>query len=489
MLARFVLLAVTLALLLAACASVPPPSPTPEPADGESEAPTASTTPLPSVELPGTIEPGTISRHLEALAAIAADHGGVRTSGTPGYDASVAYVADELRALGYEVTTPDVEIDTFRELAGGTLSVEDAATAFTSGTDFKAMIYSEDGEITAPVATVGYVDSEGGQGNVGCDDDDWDAFPAGSIAVSPPGPCFRRQSLLHAQDAGAVAVVVAYEDRGPGELLRPTLLSPDGIEIPSLTASDEVGEALREAADDGLEVRIEVETEVQPITVQNVIADAPGGDDGRVAMLGAHLDSVHDGPGINDNGSGTAALLAIAELLASTEAGGTVRFGFWAAEEFGVLGSSAYVAALDDGERSALAAYLNLDMLGSVNAVPFVYRNSAAAPGSGDISNFLVSWLETDGIGAEELDLSNGSDHYAFTEAGIPVGGIFSGATERMTASQAEEFEGTAGEPMDPCYHLPCDGVTNVDVEQVATFAEAAAAAALALARGDLLGD
>ena len=160
---------------------------------------------------------------------------------------------------------------------------------------------------------------------------------------------------------------------------------------------------------------------------------------------------------------------------------------FWAGEEYGLYGSRAYVTSLSPDEVSALAGYLNLDMLGSLNAVPFVYDDGQAAPGSEQITEFLVQALEAAGTGAERMDLGGSSDHFSFEQAGIPTGGIFSGATELKTDAEASEFGGQADQPLDACYHLACDTPENVDSQQVATFAEAAAAAAVALARGELL--
>jgi aminopeptidase S len=123
-----------------------------------------------------------------------------------------------------------------------------------------------------------------------------------------------------------------------------------------------------------------------------------------------------------------------------------------------------------------------------VNAVPMVYRNAGAPDGSDAISDFLLAWLQADGAAAEPEDLSSGSDHYFFAEEGVPIGGIFSGATEEVSPAQAEANDGEAGEPMDPCYHLLCDTVDNADAEQVARYAQAAAAAAMLIARGELPG-
>jgi Zn-dependent M28 family amino/carboxypeptidase len=463
-------------VVLAGCGTAPtaPPSPTAS----------AHATPLPSgvsIELSTTA----IAAHLAALEAIAEANEGVRTVATPGYTASVDYVVDQLRQMGYTVTTPVVDFSNFVELPGSTIEVV-GGPSFEGGPDFHAMIYSGGGDITAPVETVGFPNSDGGEGNQGCDPSDFDAFPAGAIALSPPGPCFRRRTVENAQAAGAVALVVAYPQWQAGEARRPTLLSPDGMEIPALSATGAVGEALHDAAADDDEVRLRVEVRLEPAVVHNVVAETPG-DPSRVAMLGAHLDSVHDGPGINDNGSGVAALLEIARSLAGGTPNGRVRFGFWAAEEFGAHGSQAYVGGLPDAERQALVGYLNLDMLGSPNAVPFVYDDSQAPAGSDTITDYLGSALEASGAGAERKDLGGGSDHAPFAASGIATGGIFSGATEVKTAAQAARFGGQAGEQMDACYHLACDTQSRVNVAQVALFGSVAAEAARALANGDLV--
>lgn len=475
---------------LAACGSVAPSarsarSAPPTPASSAPVASDGGATPfpLPSIDLGGEVAPEAVTRHLEALARIATDNGGIRTSGTPGYEASVEYVAGELRAIGWVVETPEFRLPTFRELPGAALQVVGGPT-FTGGGDLHAMIYSADGEVIAEVATVGFEDSAGGRGEQGCDAGDWDEFPVGAIALTPPGPCLRRDTVEHAQEAGAVALVVPNEDWEPGEARRPTLLFPDGIEIPVISAIGEVGEALEAAADDGTEVRISVDTEIGTATVRNVVAQHGG--DGPVVMLGAHLDSVLDGPGLNDNGSGVAAVLEIAHLLADVGHPGTVRVAFWASEEFGLHGSRAYATV--GRNLGDVVAYLNLDMLGSVNGVPMVYRNSGSPPGSQAISDFLLAWLHAAGVPAEPEDLGTGSDHYFFAEAGIPIGGIFSGATEEVSADQTAANGGSAGDPMDPCYHLSCDTFENVDAARVAVYAQAAAAAAMLLAGGELPG-
>ena len=463
-------LAVAFALLLAACA----PGPTSSPTLGPRGSVAASIGPL------GQIDAGRIRADLESLEAIAAANGGVRTAGTAGYEASVQYVAGRLRDLGYAVQTPEFEMATFAEDPGANITI-DGGTTFAAGPDFHAMIYSGSGDVSGRITAVGFDQGEKG----GCAAADFADFPGGAVALTPPGPCFRRDVVLNAVAAGASALVVAYPQWPKGAVRRPTLLSPDGMAIPAISASASAGEALHEAADKGQRVTISVHTRIESAMVHNVIAESHAVAD-RIVMLGGHLDSVHDGPGINDNGSGMAALLDVARVMADEHPTVRVRFAFWGGEEFGLLGSKAYVESLRSAERGEIAAYLNFDMLGSPNFVPIVYDAPSAAPGSAAITDFLVRYLEDAGVGAEREDIGNSSDHVSFNAIGIPTGGIFSGATEIKSAAQAEAYGGSAAAPMDACYHLACDTAANVNVDQVAVFAGAALVVLVALASGQL---
>ena len=448
--------------------------PAPSASGGPASSAIASLGPL------GEIDSAAIESHLVALEAIAEANGGIRAAGTAGYEASVEYVAGKLRDLGYAVQTPEFEMATFKELPGATVRVVGGA-AFDGGPDFHAMIYSASRDITARIVEVG----EGPDERGGCAPSDFADFPVGAIALTPAGRCFRRDAVVNAVDAGAVAIITAYPTWSTDAVRRPTLLSPDGISIPAISASAEMGEALRAAADAGGRVAISLQTEIGSAMVRNVIAESHAVAE-HVVMLGAHLDSVLDGPGINDNGSGTAALLDVARVIAQEHPALRVRFGFWAGEEYGILGSRSYTESLRAPEVAEIAAYLNFDMLGSPNGVPLVYDARSAALGSAQITDFLVGYLEDGGIGAEPTDLGSSSDHALFDALGIPTGGIFSGATEEKTAAQAAKFGGSAEEPMDTCYHLACDTAENVKLDMVAAFGQAALALAVAMASGQL---
>jgi Zn-dependent M28 family amino/carboxypeptidase len=298
-----------------------------------------------------------------------------------------------------------------------------------------------------------------------------------------------------------VGIVTAYPSWTRDAVLRPTLIDPTDIHIPAIGTTQAVGQALADAAATGASVHIETQTSTETRSSMNVIAETPWGDPAHVVMLGGHLDSVVDGPGMNDNGSGTMTVLEIARELGSatgTGAGGSaggsagpapawkVRVAFWTGEEIGLWGSRAYVQGL--GDRESVEAYLNFDMLGSPNGVRLVYDGSATSrPTEGRIIAGLFSQaFDSAGLVWQSAALGGSSDHFPFDQAGIPTGGLFSGANERKTAAQAELFGGDADTPDDSCYHLACDTTDNVDSTLLGDMARAAAWVTGALASGDV---
>jgi Zn-dependent M28 family amino/carboxypeptidase len=282
-----------------------------------------------------------------------------------------------------------------------------------------------------------------------------------------------------------VAIVMSYPQWQPGSVLRPTLIRPDGVSIPVIGATREVGLALADAADTGASVHLKVKTSIEDKQVANVIAETRDGDASRVVMLGGHLDSALDGPGINDNGSGTMTLLEVARRLAES---GTppvkVRFALWAGEELGLYGSRDYVGRLSDADRGSIAVYLNFDMLASPNGGRMVYADSGGPPGSDRITQLFTSYFDAVGLSHQELDLSAGSDHSGFEQAGIPVGGLFAGANSPKGSEGAQRFGGNAAELFDPCYHRSCDRTDNLNRQLLEEMATAVAYVTGLLASG-----
>ncbi len=312
--------------------------------------------------------------------------------------------------------------------------------------------YSPPGSVRAPLARVGR----------GCRAGDFDAA-RGRIAVAERGVCTFRVKARLAQAAGVRGLLVA--DRGSASPPSGSLVRP-GIRIPAV-AVGEAGLALRGQA------RLVVDTVEGTRRTNNVIAERRGPAARRVAMVGAHLDSVREGPGINDNASGVASTLALAERLRDRRG---LRFGFWGAEELGLYGSRGYVASLSGPERKRIAGYVNLDMVGSPNAVRYVY-------GEGPAREALEQALRARRLAFDEIEIGASSDHAPFEDAGISAGGVYSGGDERKTARQARAYGGKAGRPLDPCYHRRCDTFDRVDQKVLAELADAAGRALVQLAR------
>ena len=205
----------------------------------------------------------------------------------------------------------------------------------------------------------------------------------------------------------------------------------------------------------------------------NVIAELPGANNNNVVMAGAHLDSVQAGPGINDNGSGSAALLEVAENIAKLKPQNTLRFAWWGAEEAGLIGSTQYVNGLSQAERDRIALYLNFDMVGSPNYVFMVYdgdtvrlpgpAGGADPAGSVQIEDLFESYYTLAGERYDDAQFSGRSDYQAFILNGIPAGGLFTGAEVVKTPAQQAIWGGTAGATVRPV--LP-PGVRHVRQQQ-----------------------
>jgi Zn-dependent M28 family amino/carboxypeptidase len=447
--------------------------------------PPAPVTPAPPVDnrsvsqkLRDALTPESLVRHLREFQAIADANGGNRASGFQGYGASVQYVVSELRAAGYTPTTQTFDFVLFSELAPAQLQrTAPTATTYTVGTDFDTMEYSGSGDVTAPVTPVDVVLAPPrAPVTSGCEDSDFAGFTRGNIALIQRGTCTFGEKAINAQEAGASAVIIFNQGNAPGrtELLTGTLGGP--LEIPVVGTTFARGEEL---AAGGTTVRVRTVTSNDARTSTNVLADTPGGNADRVVVVGSHLDSVAEGPGINDNGSGSSFNLELAIQMAKQGITPTnkVRFAFWGAEESGLIGSTRYVASLSEADLGRVAANINVDMMASPNHARFVYDGDfsdtpppATAPdvnpGSARIEQLFKDWFSSQGLYTEPSAFDGRSDYKAFQDAGIPAGGLFSGAEGIKTADQAlpTKFGGTAGLAYDPNYHQAGDTIANIDV-------------------------
>ncbi|MET0696795.1 MAG: M28 family peptidase, partial [Acidimicrobiia bacterium] len=296
-----------------------------------------------------------VREHQAAFQEIADANGDTRASGTPGYDESAAYVAERLEAAGYAVTIQPFDFVRFTEVSPTIL--EQTAPLPGGPIDNNVMSYSGSGDFTAPVTVIPAPPADT---TPGCEPSDFPATTAGTIALISRGSCPFAQKATNAAGAGAVGVVIYNNIAGD---LNGTLGSTFTLDIGVTGITQALGQQL--AAIAGLELRLFTETLREPGTTSNVLAEKAGKNADNVVMVGAHLDSVPEGPGINDNGSGSAALIEVAEQMARVNPQNTLRFAWWGAEEASLVGSTEYVNTLSDEEFAKIALYLNFDMVGS----------------------------------------------------------------------------------------------------------------------------
>jgi Zn-dependent M28 family amino/carboxypeptidase len=435
-----------------------------------------------------------ILKHERALQQIANANGGTRASGTPGYAASAAYVKGQLEKAGYQVTEQAFTFPFFRDLAAPALSqVSPTPTDYETGT----LDYSGSGDVTGAVVPASNNQSPPGptpsSSTAGCAAGDFP--PAGAepqVALVQRGTCTFEEKAANAQAAGYDAVIV-YNEGQPGrqELLDGTLGRPFDIPVVGLSFAD--GDALNAAAATGpVTVHVTTATEINlEAQTTNLLADTKKGDRGQVVVVGSHLDSVVPGPGINDNGSGTATDLETAIQMAKLKIKPkrAVRFAFWGAEEPGLLGSTHYVDSLGAEGIGAIYANLNFDMLASPNYVRFVYDGDgsdtpdAGPPGSAQIEGVFDGIFASQGLQTDPTAFDGRSDYGPFIAVGIPAGGLFSGAEGIKTDAQAAVYGGTAGEAYDACYHQACDTITNLNTKALSEMSDAVAHTTLTIAK------
>ncbi|WP_020389637.1 M20/M25/M40 family metallo-hydrolase [Kribbella catacumbae] len=428
-------------------------------------------------------------KHAQVFQDIADANGDTRASGTPGYDASADYVADALADAGYLVRRQTFAYELFIETADPVLDITSPdQPAYTPGEDFLTMEYSGAGDVTAAVTAVDITIPPAAtpSSTSGCEAADFAGFPAGNIALIQRGTCTFREKVDNAAAAGAVGVIIFNEGQpGRTDVLSGTLGPPQAA-IPAVGTSFAVGQEFYTLLQSGpVTARLAVSAEVQLKDTENIIADTTSGRTDRTVVAGAHLDSVLEGPGINDNGSGSATVLEIALQMAALDVQPTnrVRFTFWGAEESGLIGSQFYVDSLTQRERKDIALYLNFDMVGSPNYVRFVYDGDGSAfgikgpTGSARIEQVFTQHFASEGLASAPTAFDGRSDYDAFISVGIPAGGLFTGAEGIKTPAQAAVYGGVAGAAYDPCYHQACDSMTPVaDGADAALYAQLAAA-------------
>ncbi|MFD9036529.1 M28 family metallopeptidase [Streptomyces sp. NPDC059567] len=408
-------------------------------------------------------------KHLQKFQAIADSAGGHRAAGSLGHDASAAYVYQQLKKAGYNVSYQKFEFIYTQTLA------EKAAVVSPAPRDIQisAMTYTKStpvGGIKADLATVP-VDADG---TTGCEPADFASSTfTGKVALIKRGGCTFAVKQENAAAAGAAGAIIYNNTDGA---LSGTLGDPAAGKIPTGGVTQAEGEKLAaDLAKGPVNISFEIRQLQEKRSTNNVIAETKGGNAANTVMLGSHLDSVTAGPGINDNGSGSAGLLQAALELAESKdkVRNKVRFAWWSAEENGLLGSEHYVANMSELDKKEVKLYLNFDMIASPNYGLFVYDGDnsdnvgagAGPEGSAQLERDINEFMDKRGLPHEGTDFTGRSDYGPFIEVGIPSGGTFTGAEGIKTAAQAAKFGGTAGVAYDVNYHAAGDNLSNVNMK------------------------
>ncbi len=428
-----------------------------------------------SAELRNAVTVDAIREHQRSLQTIADRNRGTRVSGSAGYAASVDYVRERMQQAGYQVTLQEFPLLTTSDHSPPMLrELTQAKKDYLADVDFASMTGVGFSEVEAEIEAVDLLipSPSPNSSTSGCEKEDFDSFKRGSIALLQRGGCTFQVKADNALKAGARGVIIFNEGCAERTGMISSRLSPSLGNFAVVGASFAVGDALRAGkltGPAGKRVRMKVDVVLVEQAVHNVIADMAGGDAERIVVIGSHLDSVRSGPGINDNGSGTATNLTIAEKYATLGMvpKNKLRFIWFGAEEFGLVGSEYYVNSLTAQERSKIMAMLNFDMVGSPNYARFVYdgdnssnveTNGFRGPeGSGYLEKVFLDYFGALTMRSHPTAFDGRSDYGPFIEHGIPAGGLFSGAERRKTAAMAAIYGGTVGMSYDPCYHKACD--------------------------------
>jgi hypothetical protein len=454
------------------------------------------------------IQQGDLWQHMQDFQAIADANPGPdghpsRNSGEPGYWESVQYVADKMKAAGYDVTIQPytfqyssfVGTPAWSESSPDTRSftLVDDWNPGTSNGDADATVQPAGGIMIPPGAT-------GNSSSSGCTAADFSGFTPGNIALIQRGSCNFGVKVLNAKAAGASGVVIFNEGQpGRDGVLNGSLVDANGNpivpDIPVAFTSFDIGSQLYQDYQDHTPAHtsLSVHVVVDPNrTDWNVIADSKGGDKNHVVVVDAHLDAIY-GAGMLDNASGSATILDVAEKMKNVTPRNKLRFIWFGGEELGLLGSEHYVNTLSKTDLSHIGYDLDADVMATPNyligvldpAGPDLFGRTVTSKfpnrvysASKVARDQAVGYFDSIGKNHEFLS-PVGTDAYNFNAAGIPASGLLTGQDCCKSQEEVDLFGGYTGnyEGNVPsfdggCVDNPfrwCDNLANNDPE-VLTF-------------------
>lgn len=383
--------------------------------------------------------------NLKKLQEVATANGGNRAFGLPGYKASVDYILSRTKNSKNFITyTQD-----FPALFAQVQSIEfkvDNTSYHVVGLTYSPSTTKEG--LTAPLVL-------GVFGPEGCTKEAYNSLDVkDKIVLVQRGTCPDGTTLAGrlkpAAAAGASAVIIYTDLTTP--VTGGSLSAPNPKEyVPGGFINKADGEALRARIQTGEAVKAYFQQTqvVETRITQNVFTETKDGDPTNIIMLGAHLDSVQAGPGINDDGSGTSLILEVKTALENFKVKNKVRFAWWGAEENGLLGSKYYTQNLNATAANNILTYLNFDMVsrgyfGVFDGDGSTFNLSGPA-GSDVIEKLFVEDMAKKGVNVTAARFTGGSDYQSFINIGKPVGGLHTGT----------------GVEQDPCYHQKCDTYDN----------------------------
>ncbi|GAB1316848.1 hypothetical protein MFIFM68171_07058 [Madurella fahalii] len=422
-----------------------------------------ATEPLTPDRIEADIKTEELQNVLWNLDKIARDNGGNRAFGEPGFRASLDFVLE--RAQKRFKNEFDTVVQPFNHTYDKTLEIKvtgpEGEDVFVVSPLYNPATPLPDGITASLVDTP--VDDEAGSM---CLESHWQRTDVkGKLALIKRGVCAVADKLKLARAHGALGVVMYNQDPGT-EYATPTLGAESiGQVLPVGIIPLEVAESWRArlALGEDVVVTLLVDAITETRETWNLFVETKLGDPNKVIMLGAHLDSVQKGAGINDDGSGVAALLEIMGSVKKYDGfAHKIRFAFWGAEESGLVGSLYYTSQLSEADADKIKYYFNYDMIGSPNPIFAIASNENSGIGPQLLEDYLLSKEQEVSHGG----FGSGSDFVGFIQLGIPTSAIFTGA----------------GDPWDPCYHQACDNIDNIHWEALTINARAAARALATLA-------
>jgi Zn-dependent M28 family amino/carboxypeptidase len=445
-----------------------------------------------------------IRQHLKKLQQIANANDGNRATATSGHEQSADYVISKLPKDYYTVTSQPFTARIWSEVAPATLSVTPTPPSpWLVDRDFATMGDSPSGSVSgASIAVIDFVEptTKSSTSSAGCGAGcDLATVPdlTGKIAVIQRGTCDFGQKAKNAQDRHALGVIIFNEgtigDPERNGLINGTVEDYQ-VTVPVLEMTYPNGRYLVD--NPGAKVSLSTATKVDLLPTRNVIAETKAGRADRTIVVGAHLDSVPEGPGINDDGSGTATDLELALQMSKLgiKPANRVRFIWFAGEEQGLLGSDYYVSQLSKQGVQDIQAMLDFDMLASPNYAELIYDGDGSEfpvsgpNGSGTVEGVFQKFFDARGEYTERIPFDGRSDYDAFTGVGIPAGGTFTGAEEHKTADEVPFWGGVVAPDLsgqyDPCYHLACDSYpSNINNKVLDVMSDGVAHAVLTFAQ------